>query len=258
MRIISKFKDYYDNLSMYGIDMTQVFVRNNEAKTMNVQLTPNDKNLLDLINDIGYYFNNYRERLNFKEEKKGKDYELKLNIVFFCGELYPFFVAKKFMSTENDKIYFLYDENDVNKIQEEQGVSFENYGNIFSALSGYSRNKGVVNAIKYVRKCCSDKKIKDFFENYAIENKIAYFNIKNIQSSLAYKRSIEIEEYPILKNIEFYKTKEGVEVFQELEQYLFGKLLINKKEMIEISDEIKASKYGHDGKYSFKTPPKEK
>ena len=46
--------------------------------------------------------------------------------------------------------------------------------------------------------------------------------------------------------------------FQEVSMFVGGVLPRSTKPMIEISDEDKAHKKGHGGKYSFRTPPKKK
>lgn len=262
MRIISKFKDYYDALSMYGVDMTEVFVRDNQSMDISLALTPDDKDRIDTLYDLRYYMFRYHERVIMnKEEKKSKGYTPKLKILYFCGKLYPFFIISYKGLSINEKIdksnhYFIYNNADVEKVEDELDISLDSFSNFLSLESNIKREKGLKRALTYIKSLCDKSNVLELFNEISEDNKLAYFLVEGIENNKNGKHNIEIQTYPILKDIDFAKIKDGSELFQEIEGYLFGHLMINNREMIEVSDEIKASKYGHDGKYSFKTPPK--
>jgi len=66
-------------------------------------------------------------------------------------------------------------------------------------------------------------------------------------------RSLELN--PCLKNIQFYKVKNPIVAFQEIAMFMSGVIGAPPKQLIEVSDEVKAASRGHDGPYSFRKPP---
>lgn len=60
---------------------------------------------------------------------------------------------------------------------------------------------------------------------------------------------------PSLKDLEFYKVKGPIEAFQDIAMYMSGVIGAPPKQLVQVSDKVKAASRGHDGEYSFKKPP---
>ncbi len=63
---------------------------------------------------------------------------------------------------------------------------------------------------------------------------------------------------PQLRPYDFITVKDPPTAFQEIYMFISGVLGVPERPMVQISDIEKAKKHGHDGKYSFRKPPKPK
>ena len=78
------------------------------------------------------------------------------------------------------------------------------------------------------------------------------------RSRMRAKRQSELILNPELRKYDFVTVKDPPAAFQEIYMYISGVLGVPARSMVEISDREKARKHGHDGKYSFKKPPRGK
>ena len=91
MRIISKFKDYYDYLSgVYGIDNKVVYIR--------------DSKDVDKTKDFSSF--DYR----FEVKKDGKEYYIYLEHIWFCDEDFPFITIREGFNDYTEWISYSFEE----------------------------------------------------------------------------------------------------------------------------------------------------
>jgi hypothetical protein len=100
------------------------------------------------------------------------------------------------------------------------------------------------------------KGMKEFFdENFSkyeflfTKYKVPIFNIEREDHGTVLVLN------PKLKDFDFVRVKDPFTAFQEIFMFKAGVLGNPEKEIITISDKVKAQQHGHDGKYSFKKMP---
>ena len=240
MLIISKFKDYYDQSAAFGVDKKIVFNRKDKELEYKIPSPFKVKELMSKrYHNLGYWFNH-----------------VKYGFVYLAGDIYPF-VEINFNDINADckknNYEYIYDPKDFDrpdfkerfkKLQD--GISFD--------FDGSSKVKNIKKSLSIMRDDLN-KYYKEFLESVLIKNEAAYFKgyMKNLRSEVKVKAYI----HPNLKNIGFGKILSAPELFTKIEQYVSS---FNNRDdlMVEISDKDKAVARGHDGKYSFKTPPTKK
>lgn len=234
MRIISKFKDYYDSASSYGIDMECVYVRE-EKNTVLPQVQVRKANL---------------------PQFRGGN-QLVMAIIGFCGKLYPviqhetrehiqtppFFKVKyhNFYSIEEMKTQLPTDV--LNQINNKGGIY-------------HRQNSGTYYSDNWLS-------IEDFFNN-SFNELLPYFVSEHCPTFVYREETDNYSSYNLeittnisLKNFQFFKVKEPVVAFQEIHMYLSGVLGNKEKETINVTDKVRIQQHGFD-KYSFRKLPQEK
>lgn len=232
MKIISKFKDYYDGVvGSFGIDNTIIYIRN--------QTEFENDSIPDLFKKINGFYNNKKQINNpfpsfnnFTKSSNEYDFIVPF-IVGFCGK---FYVGWKLIKS-NDKYYNRYD------IQ--ITYDFKVVNKLFSVPN-------------YLNKDLNDEYNKII--NY---NDIELFRKYNTPIfSLTY----EIRKFsnnriftinPTLKDLEFYKIFDSFTAFQEIQMFIGGVLGFNENDIIEIDDKYRIQQYGFD-KWSFRKEPQNK
>ncbi len=253
MRIISKHKDFYDNMTAYGVDMTQVFVREPQIIKDKIQLFTEQKTLNDYLSDLSTLANPY-DRKSFYVE-----------ILYFCGKLYPIYFKTSRSFLDRNSLSILPKDviggtqDFLEEALHNQDIEFTNL--LFGSVSypfNLPRQEKLLKLTSYIQSICDNKVVVDCFKELSQKYKLAYFLISNDYNRMQLKSEISIHTYPELKVLKLSSVIDGMQAFQQIEQYLFNELSINERPMIELSDEIKAAKHGHDGKYSFKKTPTKK
>lgn len=233
MRIISKFKDYYDSASAYGIDMECPYVREEKVATFTREQA-HKKNMLQFRGDSG----------------------LKLAVIGFCGKLYP---VAQYKYTEKQESYPFFKEKYLNfysveelrenlpddlvhKISERGGLFYRGessffYNNNWPSLEMFFKH--------------SFTQLQDYFINEHCPVFI-YTSEDN-----RYEGLMELRVNSSLKNFGFFKQKDPASAFQEIYMYLAGVLGNQEKETINVSDKVRIQQHGFD-KYSFRKLPQEK
>jgi hypothetical protein len=100
MRIISKFKDFYDSGIALGIDERIVYVRHTEEETYDrreFKINTREKNLCEDLPYILCFSKNkkHRDTRNGNLVKLKVDGALNVGFLHFCGTRYPFVVCKE-------------------------------------------------------------------------------------------------------------------------------------------------------------------
>jgi hypothetical protein len=194
MRIISKFKDYYDGGAVYGIDKERIYIRETQV-----------------IEKI--------------------DYDLNLfSVIGFCGEIYPFVsVAKKsyFSGDEwelHPKDYTLYCQDAIN-------LEFESYVDKFAPYQNKDKWKIVERKKDFYYTKHGFTKLQEIYDNIRKNSEILSLFLKfktpifSITQSTKSIRATTLTINPNLKDVAFYKIKDTIQAFQEIEMYISNVLV---------------------------------
>lgn len=239
MRIISKFKDYYDSASYFGQDLEWIYNRNKKNITKNFNNISYDSSLLLRT----------WERSNAITDKKDKSFTIKKMVLGFCGQLIPFLkVERVYYSWEDsehnynslkkeDKVFFIYSLNDFKSKMKDWNFP-------------WNAEKQIVNFFNY-----NFDELKSIF----IENHCPIFTYhKYERNSNDQSFNLIIELNSCLKDIDFPKIKNANEAYQEVFQYLSGVLGNKEKEVETIEDKYRVQQHGFDPIYGFRKKPKSK
>ena len=224
MRIISKFKDYYDSAMGMGVDNTLIYKRKTES--------------LDLKKD----FPNMAHK-TFKVTINKHSHHGHVGVIFFCGKSYPFICYQivDYNKTPDHyyKTFFSIDEF-LTHIKKENKEMYENN----TTTSKWRWNKTI-------RECFNILKETNPTEMH-FEHKTPIILVEP-----TYEKKMEFTVNPKLKELGFFKVFDSYSAFQEIDMYISGVLGDIENKMVKISDKEKALKQGYH-KYSFKTRPKDK
>lgn len=235
MKIISKFHDYYDS-AMIMHDDHVVLKRNMEVV----------KNI-----DLPFYAVHVGGKTFKHEEGYNYTSSLIIDMLYFCGKVHPIFTCKKYVDkydretrTRNtvllDTVYF-------------DGIdSFfdffknENYSTSYYSLFRKNKKRSV-DDVKKQYEALIDKLIHtNIAVDYFREVDAPYF----INTYLSNNK--ETVRFPVLKDLTKSFKLDAFTVFQEIEMYIGGVIVIPEKEIVEVSDIDKRDSKGFN-KYSFKT-----
>jgi hypothetical protein len=239
MRIISKFKDYYDGVQYYGQDLELVYVRD--------KYYPEEKiNLEKYLNTPGNYFMSIDKPYitQYPENRIEQEHYMNL-IIGYCGELYRVHVihVKDETVWNNPKHSYILCYNE-KQLQE------------FQQVTEYSKRKSIRRWNRY-----RSLKAVDWFEiNNKDELRELFYRYKTpcfiIRDSNKHKGNITIN--PQLNKYKFYKVKDSYTAFQDISMYIGGVLGIGAPTLVEISNKSMAEKKGFGHKYAFRKEPDNK
>lgn len=212
MRIISKFKDYYDSAASYGVDLECVYVR--EQKEVLIPKTARG----------------FVGAKKFPFFVRGiDDSPLVFFVIGFCGELYPL------VKVEVDgKIDYCYDLATCENILRSHGYD-TNQTRYYSSNHFYTV-----------------RDVKDFFNqdfsvlNYVFEEEhCPVFVYKGGGNGMVFSLNERLADY------DFFKKKDAPSCFQEIFMYLSGVLGNKEKETLNVDDKTRIQQRGFD-KWSFR------
>lgn len=217
MKIISKFKDYYDGVARsFAQKDDRIFKRVTKHETIK------DNNVRDEHFDIGLYK------------------RIENCVVGFCGELIPAICERSKQREKSAKL--LWDtESALNaKEEDKKGSRFGEphiwgYDSVRDALDDWFGKNQLLNS----------SRIKNLF----IERRIPYFIY------IPQFRGYDIIELPNLGEAGFQKVMSDYEAFLKIEQFLNNQLAPPDMVEHEISDVLKAESKGFD-KFSFRKQKK--
>ena len=254
MRIISKNHDYYDGVAKQGIDLSIVYMRNQE----DIQYQKPSSDFPKLR--VSHLYNDDRRSYSFdlKTPMQIKDFMfqkvevfLKQVIVGFCGNIYPCI-----------KVELRYLSNDTysSEYQDYCFYSLESLKDFFEETVNINLEKtkgrsGLLSRMDF-------KDISNFFQNYSNNKLQDLFYTKNVpvfiyRPTINQSHETTLEINGLLKNYQFFKVKDPFSCFQEISMFVSGVLKSNENPMVSISDSDKLHKHGFD-KYSFKKLPSKK
>lgn len=261
MRIISKFKDYYDSAQGLGIDKTLVYVRHPSK----VKISESDiKTIDDMVKDAPRY------RRNNYDPDLISSYNI---IIGFCGNIYPCIELRRSVKQKNS--YGVVE-------SEDESTYIYSYDELICYLIRHKLNKELDSltnkSIFYGNNKVSAQKFFNLGENSSrlehlfINNKTPIFvivNEKEIQvgrdvtthkgcssgiSSVPITEKNGVIINPNLKDLDFCRIVNSFTAFQEISMYIGGVIPKDGPEMVEISDKMMLQKKGYNEE-SFRKMP---
>jgi len=264
MRIISKFRDYYDTVQGYGIDKSIVFLRKHyneplKYKEFNSELNrgreiwQDDRDNLLVLNHSSW---NREYEINFES-----------GLIGFCGKVYPVgiiqYFEKPFDSLTESKHQAVYSSDEI--------ISFLKKIKAKKALNKFLK-KLENKKYNWFNKKTFSKEIADVFfskmgnSDYIkifLNHKTPIFYVRIIgDANIKYHTDVQLKEdeiliNPVLQEFNFYKIFDPYTAFQEISMFISGVLGVGTPETTTISDEDMKYKKGFDD-WSFKNPPGKK
>lgn len=244
MRILSKFKDYYDSCQGMGVDETLVYLRNPKG----ISLTKDDADLISNIRPPSF-----SQHYSFDYSKLGLKTEA--SIIGFCGKIFP--VVKFIIQTGyfENKYEYAYSYNDIiaitkrHKFKDIVKEMEQNKDNMWYSCSG-GRIEEFFNISNEINK----------YEKFFTENKAPIFCVElnheklNDDGHYIHPTVRQVIQDIKLSDFGFVKIVDPFTAYQELSMYIGGVLGVNAPEMIEISDKMMRDKKGFNN-ISFKKVP---
>ena len=236
MRIISKFRDYYDSVQAHGLDPTVMYIRKEEP----VIITKNsNKTMLSLAKGIehrgigGHWINGWINR----------GYPFTDYLVLFCGKLYPGISivtqekgTPRFGYTE--RVSYIWDRNvDTHTVLEKAEVPINKINSYGFSIVDYF----------------------NFFKQYSSKDLLSIHSEYDSPILLFARErynGISCRLNPKLSAIRFERRLDPFTTFQELAMFIGGVMGGKSPKTVEISDKVRAEKHGFD-KWSFRKQPKE-
>lgn len=252
MRIISKFRDYYDSAAAFGHDQHTTYVRELVEFAGSLREIPKnqairDAGLLEFVKgclelavasfELGGRYQGHNISLSVKS-----------GFVWFAGKLYPFAQVdttnlRLAFPGQDEHTHFVYSLDKLEAVAREYGAS--------EALENKLRRKVPSWRLDSLEKTSH---LREFF---ALKGSAKF-------EAMAYERQIPtavfvVEDYkflkvaPALKDYHFYAVLDAWQAYQELDMFL-GNLAAPENRTVNISDKDRIAQHGFD-KWSFRKPP---
>lgn len=244
MRIISKFKDYYDTVQVYGQDLSLIFNRQEKESHVipgKIKKDEFSQLVVDLFSDFLRIGNRVRSR---KKDISGSYFTYTCSPVIFgfCGKYYPILEIDIFLKSSTSEKFYLY--------------SLTEYKNFESEYlqKNKSKNKWGSSFL--------EQSINMFFLDFKnLENDDVFIDLK-IPIFLLKFQNILTTEIQFIENPNLKEKFQGVqkikppfEAYSEISQYIGNILTDTSLEDINLTDIQKANNHGFD-KWSFRKEPK--
>ena len=220
MRIISKFKDYYDSCMKQGMDRSLVYVRKREEIGLDkVSDSLNEKKYKKMESGYLYYRRNMKSDHPFFDVRQGA--------IAFCGKIYPYLSCK-------DQFFY----------------SLESFEKHFEEFKKRYPNR-IHSAKEYFKK-------NPVSENEAIflELSVPVFTIHQeetwISKSRRYDRTWTLIKNPLLKDYQFYKIFDTFTTYQEIQMFLGNQLCETQEADVPVGDDVDLAKSKGYDKWSFR------
>jgi len=220
MRIISKFRDYYDGVQGMDLEKDDVWVRK-QSKT-------GFKNIR--TNGFNYYnYSSYLFGIDVVYDKTLGGIKFSNGVIGFCGNIIPFLNIGGYICFTEEDAY--------------------NHKPDF-IVSRYKRDEYTFN--KHVKAAFLDQSYERFqhiFSDYDCPS----FRIQCTSMNL---NECELTINPTLNDSGFFKLKDSYTAYQDISMYVFGVLGNRNDKTVTISDEDMKKQKGFGHKYAFKKEPK--
>ena len=245
MRIISNFKDYYDNMQSFDPDDPFIYLRNEDIEWVK-------KYPFAILDDkFGSYFDPIQAYVTSCT-------------IGFCGKIYPllkvdfagnskgFKAAYRNIRSSNEALCHSLDDVDkviARRFKKDQIAAYHRRGN---------RSVECLDFPRYFQR----DKVQEFFEWHRVNQDKFKDLFLDRQSPIfcsvyEYKKGPRIIWNSNLEDVEFFRQFDTVSAFQEIEMFLGG-MASPEKEIPEIDDKTMVGAKGFDVKHSFRKAPKKK
>lgn len=251
MRIVSKFKDYYDSSAGFGVDMSQVFVRKQEAHSLMELAQSPDFSLLE--KELSRTMANIR---HLRSESYSPV------IVGFCGKLYVGLKAPKITESGEyeysgsgmsrsvvQRIYWSpgeFPDEALNKKVDHFSLSLflrRQHNTVETIADWFEMNKK-----ELVRECSAA---------FAGANQVVFFYDPYANEPYAKQVKNDIVINPCLQDYGFQRVKDPFSAFQEISMFIGGVLSGPERDTITLCDQDRIVAHGFDDK-SFRKPATKK
>ena len=245
MKIISKYKDYYDSVQSLGIDQTLIYMRKKE--TIHLETLPDYNNILAIKGG-----DSIEEIIVLEADKYGDEIayvDVKKIVIGFCGRLIPAFQLDEYHERKLVGSKTFYNAKNLSTYFNENKKRFE--------PDGFFKGHSIRKMNSYLEATIFEKDFSSWFQRMQCPIFQILNNPKN-KSLNPYKHSNEIiiKKNPILKELDFYKVKDAYTAHQDISQYLGGVLTSREALKDNLTNIEKVKKHGFDDTYGFRTRPK--
>jgi hypothetical protein len=220
MRIISKFRDFYDGVMKTGMDREVVYVR----ETVEVPLKES----------FG---------IDFSTKYEGSYYKIETFYFGYCGEIRRVMVVSTWYPDceKTRDVFFQYEEFKEFMLNNNIGSKYD-FGERRWWPSKYQKFMDL-----------DTSKMKELFHTH----QTPLFFLNHVHSYRSPDKTI-LTMGPSLQGINFQKIKDAYTTYQDIFQFVAGTLNKPESKMVKISDKDKIAKHGFD-KWSFRQKgPKKK
>jgi len=230
MRIISKFKDYYDNAQAFGQDQSMVYHRITTEIELSETAIPEE------------LFRNIRS-VSIGDNRD--EYSAEFILVGFCGKIYPIVKISKSYSYK-PTYHYAVSVDDVHRIADKLNIPKKTIEKWDDKQSWWSR---ALTLTEFFARSGDDRYL-DLFT----DNKYVSFLIYDCEP---YKRNIQFIINPDLSKTGLVQLIDPYAAFQEISMFLGGVLGSEAAPMVEIEDKYRIEGHGYD-KWSFRKMPTKK
>lgn len=240
MRIISKERDYYDSVQMYGQDQGVVYIRNKDFVEEDLANDTINKFYKIKSKNTSYYHHPLGDGSTYRKVRIAES-----GSIFFCGDRHNFIITERtigcgMMSRTEKRFHY----------------SMESLDSYIDELNLKDEKE------PYYRKI-SKNLIVDFFNNLKTEPNL-HFEINAPIFIISAFRDDEVrymswktrvQKNPILSDYNFAAVKDPYSAYQELDMFISGVMGGKSPVVVNISDDDMKQQKGFGHKYAFKTEP---
>lgn len=244
MLIASKFHDYYDTVSVYGIDKTCVYKRNKQELKGEFVFGDEVRKTLR---------SSWPHAEDFSRTKRGSvtTWRVFKYVIGYCGKLYPMILVEK-VTPAKTQTFGLYSPDEVSEFFEKENINLAR-----SLYAYFSLREFSVKSKESMTQFFEGEQFKSLEQEFH-KNKcpvFVYGRFPKPDSVMRFGGEEQLVLNPKLKDFKFMKMKDPQTAFQDIFMFLSGVLGVSAPETVELSDKELAKKKGHGDKYSFRKPP---
>lgn len=252
MRIISKFRDYYDVTQAHGADDDLLMLREtvehkapdnlyHVARGKGGPPTPFQPLLLQL--EGCFTARSYDHDRTYQGTRKWNALKVLTGVVVFVGKPYLYFKTERTLKDAPlgtpAEVRFIYDLHELDALAQEHGAKSLFERSSPSRWTRYREKSWALQAWELVQA----KSFKDLA--FKLEAPIIHVTSR-------YK----CYTYPRLADVHFYKVVDPWDAYQELSMFL-GNIAAPDRVPVTIADKDRVQQHGFDMKYGFRTRPKD-
>ena len=243
MKIVSKFKDYYDCSLYTGYDESLFFKRENIKCLENPDIFASIKKEIQKVYDSEKSYNFHSLIKSYRRSWQPEQVEFHKFFIVFCGKLYPC-CRIEYSKDKNKNGFYNYKTGYVYSFDEL--IEFLETNNFDYIIGKYDSDIGRV----FV-----NERMKDFFtfQNETFNSFTEKLKVPYMSFSFYNSEQIECEICPKLSTYQFYKKFDSFSAYQEIEMFM-SSVLVSEMKIDVIDDKYKILEHGFD-KNSFRKLP---